>query len=186
MRPLRSSAVTALVVATLVASSCSDSPSTGADPSSGAAPAAAGDEPTDRTSAEAEALINERIASFDPDNLDAIVAEAAALDRTVELDMAEWSGLEEALGGPDSTNAAFASQDQFYAALTGAVSEPPALGFRRVQADRPSIGMGMFGGFMVVGLGSKAIVQAGNGDTGGRIHRHRDGRIRRDGHRSHP
>ncbi len=112
-------------------------------------------------------MINETIASFDPDNLDAVVAEAAALDRTVELDMAEWSGLEEALGGPDATSAAFASQDQSYAALADAVSAPPVLGFRRAQADGPSTGMGFFGGLMLVGLGSKAIVQAGNdGKTG--------------------
>ena len=157
-----------VVVAAFIASSCGGgSSNTGADPSSGAVPASEVDDPADPGSAQAEALINEKIASFDPDNLDAIVAEAAALDRKVELDMAEWSGLEEALGGPDSTSAAFASQDQFYAALAGAVSAPPVLGFRRAQADRPSIGMGLFGGFMVVGLGSKAIVQAGNdGSTG--------------------
>ena len=112
-------------------------------------------------------MINEILASFDPDNLDAVVAEAAALDRTVELEMAEWSGLEEALGGPDSTRAAFASQDQFYATLAGAVSAPPVLGFRRGQADGPSIGTGLFGGFMVVALGSKGIVQAGNDGTTG-------------------
>ena len=192
MRPRPSSLVTAIVVGVLVASSCGGgSPSTGADPSSGAVPVSEVDDPADPGSADAEALINETIASYDPENLDAFVAEAAALDRTVELEMAEWSGLEEALGGPDSTSAAFASQNQFYATLADAVSVPPVLGFRRAQADGPSIGMGLFGGFMVVGLGSKAIVEAGNdGSTGTatsgrRSHRHRDGRVRRDGDRHH-
>ncbi len=116
---------------------------------------------------DAEALISETVASFDPDDVDAFVAEAAVLDRTVELDMAEWSGLAEALGGPEAASAAFASQDQFYAALTDKVSAPPQLGIRRSQADGPNIGMGLFGGFMLVGLGSKGVVQAGNdGRTG--------------------
>lgn len=168
MKPLARSLAPAFVVAALVATSCGGgSPSTGADPSSGEDPASEVDEPADSESAEAEALINEMLASFDPENLDALVVEAAALDRTVELDMAEWSGLEEALGGPDSTRAAFASQDQFYGTLAAAVSAPPILGFRRGEADGPSIGMGLFGGLMVVGLGSEAIVQAGNDGTTG-------------------
>ncbi len=112
-------------------------------------------------------MINDAIASFDPENPDALVAEALALDRTVELEMAEWSGLEEALGGPDSTSAAFASQDQFSATLADAVGAPLTLGFRRSQADGPNIGGGLFGGFMLVGLGSGAIVQASNDGTTG-------------------
>jgi len=112
-------------------------------------------------------LINEVLASFDPDNLDAHVAEAAALDRTIALEMAEWSGLEEALGGPAATSAAFASHDLFYATLTNAVAAPPTLGFRRGQADGPSISEGLFGGFMLVSLGSKAAVRASNDGTTG-------------------
>lgn len=116
---------------------------------------------------QAEALVEEILASFDPENLDAAVAEAAALDRAIELQMAEWSGLEEALGGPAAAEAAFASHDGFYAALAAAADAPVTLGFRRGQAEPPSIGMGLFGGFMVVGLGSKAIVTATNdGKTG--------------------
>ena len=168
MRPLLRSLAPAFVVAALVATSCGGgSPSTGANPSSGSVPESEVGEPAESESAEAEALINETVASFDLDDLNALVAEAAALDRTVELDMAEWSGLEEALGGPAATAAAFASQDEFYGAFADAVSVPPVLGFRRAQADGPNIGMGLFGGFMVVGVGSKGIVQAGNdGRTG--------------------
>ena len=81
--------------------------------------------------------------------------------------MAEWSGLEQALGGPDATSAAFASHDQFYADLTDAASAPPMLGFRRGQTDGPSISEGLFGGFMVVALTSEGIVTATNdGSTG--------------------
>ena len=168
MTPLPRSLGSAFVVASLLVTSCGGgSVSKSADVSGGVAPVSDSEGPADPSSADVEALVNETLSSFDPDNLDAFVAQAAALDRTVELDMAEWSGLEAALGGGDSTSAAFASQDQFYAAFTDAVTAPPQLGFRRIQADGPSIGMGLFGGLMVVGLGSKAIVQGGNdGSTG--------------------
>lgn len=155
-------------MAALVVASCGGgSADTGADPSSSAGSASEVDAPADPTAADAEALINEAIASFDPDRLDAAVADAAALDRAVELEMAEWSGLEAALGGPDATSAAFAAQDPFYAAFAESASAPPSLGFRSAPADGPNIGMGLFGGFMVVGLGSKGIVEVGNsGKTG--------------------
>lgn len=171
MSPLRRSATAAFIVAALVASSCAGgTPSTDTDPSSGTDTGSEVDEPTDPASAqsaEGDALINGVLASFDPDSLDALVAEAAALDRTIALEMAQWSGLEEALGGPEATSAAFASHDQFYATLTNTVAAPPTLGFRRSQANGPSIGEGLFGGFMLVGLGSKAIVQATNDGTTG-------------------
>ena len=170
MSPFFHRPATAFVVAAFFASSCGGgSPSTGADPSSSAGTESEVDEPTDPASrqAEGDALINEVLASFDPENLDANVAEAAALDRTVELEMAEWSGLEEALGGPDATSAAFASHDQFYATLTDAVTAPPQLGFRRGQADGPSFVGGLFGGYMLVAAGSKAVVQASNDGTTG-------------------
>ena len=171
MSPLRRSATAAFIVAALIASSCAGgSPSTDTDPSSGTDTGSEVDEPTDPASAqsaEGDALINGVLASCDPDDRDALVSEAAALDRTIALEMAEWSGLEEALGGPEATSAAFASHDQFYATLTNTVATPPTLGFRRSQANGPSIGEGFFGGFMLVGLGSKAIVQASNDGTTG-------------------
>ena len=47
------------------------------------------------------------------------------------------TGLEEALGGPGSTSAAFASQDQFYATLNDAVTAPAGGALVSLSASDP-------------------------------------------------
>jgi hypothetical protein len=132
---------------------------------------AAGAEPTDAASgAEAgpgdAALLSqaEALAAMDAAERD---AEVARMSAELELDVAELSGLAEALGGRDAARAALA---QAWAPLIATVTEtlgaeqPPVAiaSLVAVDTDGPSIGEGMFGGYMVVALGADAVVSASN------------------------
>jgi hypothetical protein len=168
MSSARRAVVVMVMVSALVAGACgSGSPAPTGEATAGSESATPSDVSTDPSNAKAVAILEETIASFDPENLEPMIAEAAVLDRQIELEMAEWSGLEDALGGPDATAAAFATHDAMYAPLASTLEAPTQFGFRRSQADGPSVGAGLFGGYMVVALGSKTLVERSNdGETG--------------------
>jgi hypothetical protein len=100
----------------------------------------------------------------DPAMRDGLVATIGA---ELELAVAERSGLAEALGGHEAARAALA---QAWTPLVSTVTETlgaeqPPLAFASlvaVASVAPSIGEGMFGGYMMVALGAKGIVTASN------------------------
>ena len=115
--------------------------------------------------AEAEALW-----AGDPATRDALVAKIGA---ELELAVAEQSGLAEALGGRDAAGAALA---QAWAPLISMVTDslgplqPPVAiaSLVAIASDGPSIGEGMFGGYMLVALGASASVSMSNDLAGGK------------------
>ncbi|MBG6135628.1 hypothetical protein [Longispora fulva] len=91
--------------------------------------------------------------------------ELARLDNVLERSLWAESGLESALGGAAAADAAFAAHGK---ALT---SKARAIGDQKfvmkpvayvVNAPEPNIGEGLFGGILVVTLGSDAVVSASN------------------------
>jgi hypothetical protein len=120
--------------------------------------------------AEAEAMW-----AMEPATRDALMAQLGA---ELELDVAERSGLAEALGGREAAAAALA---QAWAPLVSTVTEalgaeqPPiaiaSLVAVAVATETPSIGEGMFGGYMLVALGAEGIVSASNDLQDGRPER---------------
>lgn len=111
-------------------------------------------------------------AEFDPAQLEAALAEAAALDREVEFLIAEWSGLQEELGGADAMTAAIEARDAAFPTVAELLGLGGPQGLRRAPAHSSTedgVGMGLFGGLMIVGLGSEGIVTGTNdGKTGTR------------------
>lgn len=172
MHRCRRVSVAVLIVATTVAA-CGGASDDGASPGDSAAADHTADRPADPTAApdtpqdRAAVLVAAEVESFDPADLDAQLARGAELDRQADLELAAWSGLEEALGGREATAAAFATHDAFLEGIAAVIATPPVLGIRRTQVDGPNIGMGMFGGFMVVGMGSEGLVTATNDGTVG-------------------
>ncbi len=80
-----------------------------------------------------------------------------------DLLLAEQTGLEEVLGGPEET--AVALQEAWIPLFEHArqdIDRPLVLGFRSVAAPAPTVGEGLFGTLMMTGLGSEAIVSASN------------------------
>lgn len=105
--------------------------------------------------AQAIARTNEVLA-MPPTERDTVLIEAGM---QLELDVAHESGLEEALGGREATQAALEAawapvQEQALALDSSEIT----LGFRRQTAAVPSIGEGLFGGLMVMLLGADAGV----------------------------
>ena len=141
--------VASAVVISLVATSCGggSSSTTGSEPSSIASDPA---DPMTDDEADAAAVVEETLTSFDPDDIDAALATARDLDRQADLALAELEGITAELGGPEATEAAFAEADAAFAALTGALTTPATFGIRRPQQAEPDIGGGLFGGFMTV------------------------------------
>ena len=78
----------------------------------------------------------------------------------LELDVAHESGLEEALGGRVATEAALGARAvaPLQAQALAFDSSSVQLGLRRRTAAVPDIGEGLFGAFMVIGLGAAAGV----------------------------
>jgi hypothetical protein len=115
--------------------------------------------------AEAEALW-----ASDPATRDALVAEIGA---ELELAVAEQSGLAEALGGRDAAADALA---RAWAPLISTVRDtlgpelPPVAiaSLVAIASDGPTIGEGMFGGFMTVALGAEGVVGESNDLAGGK------------------
>jgi hypothetical protein len=125
--------------------------------------------PATSEEAEAAAVAEEFLASFDPDDVDTALAMARDLDRQAELTLAELEGITDELGGPEAAATAFAEADAAFAPLTESLETPIVFGIRRPQQAEPDIGGGLFGGFMTVALGAKDMVAATNdGSTGTR------------------
>jgi hypothetical protein len=106
----------------------------------------------------------EALAAMDAAERDGEIAEMGA---ELELDVAELSGLAEALGGRDAARAALAQGwAPLIATVTGTLGaeQPPVAiaSLVAVDTDGPSIGGGMFGGYMVVALGADGVISASN------------------------
>lgn len=111
------------------------------------------------------AVFEAEFAEFDPAELDVKLAEAAALDRRVELLIAEWSGLEAELGGPEAMLAAIVARDAAFPTVAQLLGVSGPQGLRRVPAQDTAakgVGMGMFGGVLVAGMGTGAFVENTN------------------------
>jgi hypothetical protein len=93
-------------------------------------------------------------------------AHLATLDAELERELWTLSGLEDALGGPEAADAAFAAHSEAIVSRARAIVGEPIVmsGLRAPLAapGGPNIGMGLFGGIMVVSLGAEAIVSATN------------------------
>lgn len=126
----------------------------GGEPSTPVDGSTSGAGPLDAPAAE---LIDEVLAMTEADR-DAALVEAG-LD--MELAAAKESGLEAELGGPEATREALVSAWAPLVELArGTEAAIPPLGLRRGTAGPPSLGEGLFGGFLVVGLGSGAAASA--------------------------
>ncbi len=87
----------------------------------------------------------------------------AELDARIERELWTLSGIEAALGGAEAADAAFAEQSQAIVDRARSIAtQPIAMSGFRATASAPSIGMGMFGGAMVVSIGAEGIVTATN------------------------
>lgn len=158
--------VALVVVGTMALSACGGDSKAQPATDSNAAPAtspevstkASGDATGEVSSADLDELTASLLA-MTPDQQEAHLAELAV---KFERDLAAVSGLEAALGGPEATDAAlgeaWAPTIEQARAIEGA---PLSLGFRR-STPSPTIGEGLFGGMLVVGLGSEAVVSASN------------------------
>jgi hypothetical protein len=117
--------------------------------------------------AEVRAQMEAALASFDPNDIDGAIATVRDLDRRSELALADLEGMTEVLGGADAMAKAFDEADASVDGLAELLSEPVRFGFRRIEAAEPSVGMGLFGGFMLVAAGADLAVNSTNdGSTG--------------------
>ena len=93
-------------------------------------------------------------------------ARLAALDAELERELWTLSGLEAALGGPEAADVAFAADSEAIVGRAREIGGAPIVisGMRRPAAApaAPSLGEGLFGGILVVILGSEGIVSATN------------------------
>jgi hypothetical protein len=166
--------VVLVVVGAMVLAACGG----GSDGASSAAPASS-DEPTaSEAPNDSNAPTDSSAESGDvvPADLDAQGADLLAMSRDqqeayladlsmrFERDLAVVSGLEDALGGPEATDAALSEAwtpiIEQARAIEGA---PMSFGLMKASpAPAPNIGEGLFGGLMVAILGSEAVVSASN------------------------
>lgn len=97
--------------------------------------------------------------------LEAVDQEArlASVDGAFERELWTLSGLEAALGGPEAADAAFASHSAAIVSSARGIAEQPIVlvGLRTAEAT-PSLGMGLFGGMLLVTAGAEPIVSASN------------------------
>ena len=93
-------------------------------------------------------------------------ARLAALDAELERELWTLSGLEAALGGPEAADAAFAAHSEAIVGWAREIAGEPIVmsGLRRPAAApaTPSLGEGLFGGILLVMLGSDSIVSSTN------------------------
>ncbi len=90
-------------------------------------------------------------------------AALATAGMELELLVAEQSGLQEALGGREQTQAALvAAWNPLVIAAQSTSTIPISLGLRRSAPEAPSLGEGLFGGALLVALGAEAAVGATN------------------------
>lgn len=121
----------------------------------------------------------EALAAMDDGDRNAVLA---AMGAELELDVAELSGLAEALGGRDAARAALVAA---WAPVITKVTDvlgpdaPPFVLASSVMAatDGPNIGAGMFGGYMLVSLGAGGVVIASNDLPDGKPVRGRQGEL---------
>ena len=171
----------AVVSAAMLVSSCGGDESAGTasttrenEPVSNAAPLASDSAPpaTDPAPAGVDGEVD--VEALDAELADLIElpaedqeARLAALDAEFERELWTLSGLEAALGGPEAADAAFAAHSE--AIVSGSreiVAEPILMtGLRRRPAtapQAPNLGEGLFGGILLVMLGSDSIVSSTN------------------------
>lgn len=160
--------VVVVVVGAMVLAACGGGSDGGSSvsPASSDAPAAS-DAPTESSDGPADVV---------PTDLDARGAELLAMssdeqeaylaDLSVgfERDLAVVSGLEAALGGPEATDVALREAWAPVIEQARAIDDAPlSFGLRKASpSSGPNLGEGLFGGLMVVMLGSEAVVSASN------------------------
>ncbi len=91
--------------------------------------------------------------------------ELARLDNVLERQLWTESGLESELGGAAAADAAFAAHGQALTGRARAIGDKPIVIVPAVYvagSSNPSIGEGLFGGILLVMLGSEGIVSASN------------------------
>ncbi|MBO9520986.1 MAG: hypothetical protein J7518_05555 [Nocardioidaceae bacterium] len=112
--------------------------------------------------------------------------ELARLDNALERELWTVSGLESALGGPEAADAAFAAHGQALTGKARAISERPVVmrpAAYVADASGPTIGEGLFGGTLVVALGSDAVVSASNDGEHGSVQWSKEAKV--SGSREH-